>query len=363
MKNAKPTSINTSPLGVGGASRNTSSLGAGGLSSRHLAFARHYLKGCTQAEAYLKVYGGSHANAKSRGSDLCKRNDIAAYLAQHHLADYEDTEAELEVHARQKKLDIDTRRELLAAIALGERTYNRHYNVKGELITKTDELPPNALLRAIELDAKLEAGWYDRKPMPKLTPEEKQQQKEMEKKKKEEEERKKAQRFKTLIYYQGTKCYNPKFQDLTPLEEKALWQLSLKHEAIDAAAIPLEDKYLDCGCVTKRNMDTGIFYIECPGGAEYENIPDKSPKVTDEDLQPLDEQQLADIVENNPMIAAAINNEHTIVLRPGNRNKEEPGKLSSELEAAKKNNEDPITLPLPVRTGTGGLDNEGIGWS
>lgn len=319
----------------------------------HLAFIRHYLQCRNQAMAYRKVYKCSAATARANGNKLYNRPEIKAAILQKTAAleqrARDMAESEITAALAEQYLSIHEKRMLLTAMMRGRHKVNRYFKMKDEVKILEDNLPPHTLLRAIDMDTRLENGWYDRKPLPQ-TPAEKLLQKEQEKKRKEEEERKNAERQKNLVVVFGRKSCNSQYPDLAPEEEKALWQLSLQYESIDAKAMPLPGKFADCGCTMERNMDTGMYYMACPDEPEANAVTarENSVLVSPQSLQPLDDEELARIAKNSPLISAALRNELTIVLRPGGNR----GHAATTTPV--------IELPPPVCTADAGTQAEEI---
>jgi hypothetical protein len=133
----------------------------------HEKFVRFYIKCHDQLKAYKKVYSTANKTSVRTGAArLMAREDIKAAIEKINGPAREKETAQLqETVKEQLKLDIIDnlrRRHECAQIILGKKKIARHFKFKDHIETVEDEPSPAALLRAIELDAKLEYGWHIR---------------------------------------------------------------------------------------------------------------------------------------------------------------------------------------------------------
>jgi hypothetical protein len=133
----------------------------------HEKFVRHYIKCGDKEKAYKKVYPGtSKQSARTGAARLLAREDVQAAVEKLKGPLREKEMVKLqEAVKEQMQLDIlDTlqKRHHCAQIVLGKRKVLRHIRLKDRVEDVYDDPSPAAILRAIELDTKLEHGWHIR---------------------------------------------------------------------------------------------------------------------------------------------------------------------------------------------------------
>lgn len=302
------------------------------INSKHLTVIRHYLVHGNKTEAYRQVYTNcADSAARQSAHKLFNRADVKAYIEQEEAAAKAVVEAEIAEELKAKIFDTLKRRALLADIMTGTRKANRYFKVHGALVPIVDELPPNALLKAIELDTKIEAGWYDRKPLPGES-------------KIMKEPPPPPKPVVNAVYFgcEPFDNHDERWPVLTEDEEKALWQLSLSHELIITPPPPLTPRQESLGMIKCKNEKTGHWYLTCPArSVEKLTDKEKSAKVSLENDQPIDNERLDNIIKNSEFITGLLNYEYNLLLFRGDRSASKQDKT-----ATAKPKEIPADVPV-----------------
>jgi|GEM_PF-2698827 len=149
----------------------------------HELFAHHYILTGDKDKAYKAAYPEAEGKAlKTAARRLINNPDVRKYIHEHLAADRQQailihqlTEQE---RADEEYASLMLQRKVLRKIITGEQKVRRHIRVKDHIEVVEDDMPPYAVIRSIEVDAKLTNEWYARHKnglaeKPELTQEEK----------------------------------------------------------------------------------------------------------------------------------------------------------------------------------------------
>lgn len=128
---------------------------------KHLEFCMNYLQTNDPGVAYKMTYPKTGIKSLyAAASRLMARPDVSAWIAEtrHHmqerlLREIEDTQVQAK---KQQVLSITEKRAVLTALILGEAKRTRHIPTKYGITKVEEDQPIYAILRAIDLDTRLE---------------------------------------------------------------------------------------------------------------------------------------------------------------------------------------------------------------
>lgn len=298
-------------------SHNTSPLGVGGIKNpKHRAFIRHYLRLGNITEAYLRAYpDSSRSTAATNGSKLCGDPLIKAEIERRQTRLEEEAmeiaETEIRTDLAAHYVSIHEKRLLLTDMMRGRHKVNRYFKMKDEIKILEDNLPPQSLLRAIDMDTRLENGWYDRKPLPLM-----------------KEQKQKAEQPLPMptdnFIFIGNTCFDNKAPVLTDEELTALWQLSLTHDNIITPMPVLGEKYKYDVKLTKC-PNTGRWVSDCSQELieAMKNDRGSLVNISSGNSESMDCSRIAEIIKSNNIISRACNREICVVLYGGSNIKKE----------------------------------------
>jgi hypothetical protein len=137
------------------------------MNKKQKLFAEEYIKHSDAAKAYKKAYPKTNSkSARTSAARLLRRQEIAAFinlgLEPAHKKAMTKLQATATERIKLEMLDTEQRRHACALMVLGKWKVRRNIRLKDQVIEVLDDPSPHAVLRAIELDAKLEHGWYIR---------------------------------------------------------------------------------------------------------------------------------------------------------------------------------------------------------
>ena len=135
------------------------------MNPKHLIFVKGMLKHGNAMEAYCKAYPtAAPESCRTAAARLLADPEIKQMIDTANATARAELKTELKQMAKERQaaelMDLHERRKVLAQMVRGEIKYKRHLKVNGEVVEVEDDLSPFALLRAIELDAKLAEDWY-----------------------------------------------------------------------------------------------------------------------------------------------------------------------------------------------------------
>lgn len=135
------------------------------MNPKHLTFVKEMLRHGNAMRAYQKAYpGASPESCRTAAARLLIDPDIKQTIDKANASARAELEVELKELARERQtaevMDLHERRKVLAQMVRGELKHKRHVKLNNEVMEVEDDLSPFAILRAIELDAKLSEDWY-----------------------------------------------------------------------------------------------------------------------------------------------------------------------------------------------------------
>src|SRR5689334_81541 len=136
------------------------------MNKRQERFAMEYIRTGNATEAYQIIYGvENEESARVSAARLLERDDIDALVRSYNEPMKQRMRAEIVAEAEQRikreMLSNDERRYALADMVKGRTKVRRHFKYKDHSEEVIDDPSPMAILRAIELDTKLELGWFN----------------------------------------------------------------------------------------------------------------------------------------------------------------------------------------------------------
>ncbi|WP_276132782.1 hypothetical protein [Polluticoccus soli] len=223
------------------------------IPAQHLIYVKEYIRTGDKERAYGKAYPNAQPQSRKPAAwRLSRRPEIQELIDEKQKASIEKgfAAAEAEAAERHKKdfLSLHERRVELARIVRRQARMNKYYKFKEEV--KTMEVTvdnPAAILRAIELDTKLEAEYFAKKPA-------------VEKAK---ETRTDEEKFRLLIYI-DKKAFGGEEEDLTDEEYDYAIKQSLTNDGFRICPPKLRPDWEELGCVIHRDMETGKYEYHCP---------------------------------------------------------------------------------------------------
>lgn len=223
---------------------------------KHALFIFEAIKTGDKEAAYQKAYpDASPDSLKSAASRLYNRPEIKQQIDEATDKATAQAMAEAEEIAKERikaqLLDLFERRKLCADIVRGKQNVKRWYRVQDEqkhIDTTVDN--PFALLRAVELDAKLEAEYYAKKELVKA--------------KKELKYWEEPGYQHEFHPYLGTQPLLKDERELTEEEVDIYIKRSLTDERIHIPAPRLRPDFQSAGCTIDRDMETGKYCYVCP---------------------------------------------------------------------------------------------------
>lgn len=133
----------------------------------HKLFAHHYLATSDKLKAYKIAYPNAGGEAlKTAARRLLRKPEVQDYI-ERQLKEATQNVIEKERLQEQQRQEeelatLTLKRKVLLQMIKGEHKVTRHYKIKDHLEAVENDINPHALLRAIELDTKLEKNWFDR---------------------------------------------------------------------------------------------------------------------------------------------------------------------------------------------------------
>jgi hypothetical protein len=223
---------------------------------QHLIWVKEFIQHGDAQKAYGKAYPKTKPQCLSAAaSRLFKRPEIKQLVEEKQAEAMEKgfaaAEAEAAERYKQEFLSIYERRAELACIVRRQARMNKYYKFKEEV--KTMDVPvdnPNAIMRAIELDAKLEAEYFSKKAIATARQEKKEEKKE---------------EGKIIFYVYDEKRSFDSGEDLTDEELEFLLKESLTNPDVVVSPPTLTYMHEKLGCECERDMETGRYEIVCPG--------------------------------------------------------------------------------------------------
>jgi hypothetical protein len=224
---------------------------------KHLIFVREMIKHGDREHAYGKAY--PDAKESSRKPSACRlynRPEIKELIEEARgkamSEAYNEWEQSCVDLTKAQLLELHEKRAACARIVRGQQSQTRYYKIKDQLKPVESIVDsPFAILRAIELDTKLEAEFFAKQP---------------------KENKHGKQKFapgefpyKTFIY-NGREALEDSGDTLTKEEYDSLLKASLTDEDIkvpDGRLTPLQEA---AGCYIRRDMETGKYETICPLG-------------------------------------------------------------------------------------------------
>lgn len=225
---------------------------------QHAIFVTEILKHGDREAAYGKAYPNAKPNSrKPAACRLASRPEIKQVIEEKQSKairkGFEAAEAEAAERYKQEFLSITDKRMELADIVRRKARMNRYYKDEGEI--KHIEVTvdnPFAILRAIELDTKLEAEYFAKKPkeekatkpgkLPRLEP----------------------GMYQRFVYIGKEPFEKTEYDPLTDEEYDNLIRASLTDPEIIIPEPILTPQLQKFDCHVERDMDTGKYEIVCP---------------------------------------------------------------------------------------------------
>jgi len=135
------------------------------MNPKHLTFVKEMLRHGNAMRAYQKAYpGASPESCRTAAARLLTDPDIKQTIDKANASARAELKVELKELAKERQtaevMDLHERRKVLAQMVRGELKHKRHVKLNNEVVEVEDDLSPFAILRAIELDAKLSEDWY-----------------------------------------------------------------------------------------------------------------------------------------------------------------------------------------------------------
>lgn len=136
------------------------------MKQSHLHFANAYLQHGDKFRAYKEAYPNIEEGDSLRvaANRLFRQSHIQQYINEVEAPLRAEAMAQLQQAAQQRIADevctLQQKRLVLAQMILGHWQVRRHVKLKDTIVEVVDDLAPHAVLRAIELDCKLESGKY-----------------------------------------------------------------------------------------------------------------------------------------------------------------------------------------------------------
>lgn len=221
----------------------------------HLILVKEFIRHGDAQKAYGKAYPKTKPQCLSAAaSRLFKRPEIKQLVEEKQAEAMEKgfaaAEAEAAERYKQEFLSIYERRAELASIVRRQARMNKYYKFKEEV--KTMDVPvdnPNAIMRAIELDAKLEAEYFSKKAMATTRTEKKEEKKE---------------EGQVIFYVYNDKKSFDSGEDLTDEEMEFLLRESLTNPDVGVSPPTPSHIHEKLGCIFERDMETGRYELVCP---------------------------------------------------------------------------------------------------
>jgi hypothetical protein len=132
---------------------------------KHRLFISEMIKHCDKHAAYSAAYPDAKGEAlRAAANKLCRKYKTEIDTARHkiYLQVMAETEAAAKEQMQQTYADMHIKRIALARIIKDEHKITRHIKLKDRVEEVKDSISVNAIIRAIEVDTKLENDWYNR---------------------------------------------------------------------------------------------------------------------------------------------------------------------------------------------------------
>lgn len=223
------------------------------LPVQHLIYVKEYLRHGDKERAYGKAYPNAQPQSRKPAAwRLSRRPEIQELIAEKQGAAIEKGFAEAEAAAverfKEEFLSLYERRSELARIVRRQARMNKYYKFKEEV--KTMDVPvdnPSCILRAIELDAKLEAQYFAKKPAGEKL-----------------KDTGKEEKPFVLRIYIDKDAFGGMEENLTDEEYDYAIKQSLTNDDFIVNPPRLTPKLEDLGCWVHRDAETGKYEIHCP---------------------------------------------------------------------------------------------------
>jgi hypothetical protein len=132
---------------------------------KHRLFISEMIKHCDKHAAYLAAYPEAKGESlRTAANKLCRKYKTEIDTARHkiYLQVMAETEAQAKEQMQQAYADMHIKRVALARIIKDEHKITRHIKLEDRVEEVKDSISVNAIIRAIEVDTKLENDWYNR---------------------------------------------------------------------------------------------------------------------------------------------------------------------------------------------------------